>query len=476
MTNAVISPLIPTQFPLYVQENYPAFVQFIQDYYAYMEQNYNSATTALQSLLSNIDIDTANGNYLQYFQNTYPDSIPQLISVDRRLLSKAMVEINKTKGSLVSYQLLFRVLFNVDMEISYPKEQMLRVSDGKWVQNTSIFVNVTAGNIADTIGRIASTINSTGPVTANISNYTLVSGTLYQLFFENMSTNSSFLISDTISVQGTTFTGVLQSTTSKYKILSGGSGFKVGQILPIITANGSGSTIKVTATGAGGSITQVQPVAFGSGYLTNFNAVVYPYSVSSGSPSTYGDYTSGFVEGGVITNGSGQILGTFTDNWVVPPGNIYQDSNAATIAVTLSAVANYPGYYSNTDGFVSDVNVIQDGTLYQDFSYVIQSSMPVSSYRTAVQKLLHPAGTKMFGEYQITIDADLSVSLTLEEDILNVVAQDVVSFTDSIVLETARLLTDTIISSDSGVIYLLNYVDMTYVDETYVGETSVFLI
>ena len=475
MTNPVISPLIPTQFPQYIQDNYPVFIQFIQDYYVFMEKNYNSYTTVLQSILPNIDIDTANENYLQYFQNTYPTGIPQLIAVDRRLFSKAMTTIYQTKGSPQSYSLLFKLLFNVDIEITFPSEQMLRVSDGKWVQNRSIRVTVTSGNIANIIGRIISTTNASGVVTGNVVSYTQISGNLYEIFLESISPNTSFIGGDIVSISGITFSGTVGSTIVGYNIINGGSGFTMGQILNVTTPTGSGSSFKVTSTNITGAITALTPISFGSGYLTNFYATLYPYTVGVGSPSIYADYTGGFNDGGTISL-NGVVVQSFTNNWTVPPGYAYSDSNAATIEMILGAVSNYAGYYSTTDGFSSDINVLQDGFLYQAYSYLIKSSLPVNAYRTPVQTILHPAGTKMFGEFQITLDADLSIDIGVQEDILAFTVTEVIAFTDSYTLQTGKVFSDTVISSDSGLVYVLNYIDTTYMDNTYVGSTSNFTI
>ena len=55
------------------------------------------------------------------------------------------------------------------------------------------------------------------------------------------------------------------------------------------------------------------------------------------------------------------------------------------------------GYYKNTNGFLSEDKYIQDGIYYQDFSYEIRSSLYFTKYSDMVKKVVHVAGTELFG-------------------------------------------------------------------------------
>jgi len=67
----------------------------------------------------------------------------------------------------------------------------------------------------------------------------------------------------------------------------------------------------------------------------------------------------------------------------------------------VSGLKILPGRYTDTKGFLSWNNKLQDNFFYQEFSYVIKSTQLVDKYRNYVKNLLHPAGTKMFGMYQV---------------------------------------------------------------------------
>jgi hypothetical protein len=68
------------------------------------------------------------------------------------------------------------------------------------------------------------------------------------------------------------------------------------------------------------------------------------------------------------------------------------------------------GYFDTTDGFVSDTKYIHDGVYYQDYSYEIQSGIPLDKYAEMLKKTLHVAGTKLFGKLKTTSVANVNLT------------------------------------------------------------------
>ena len=56
--------------------------------------------------------------------------IPNDALADKRLLAKRIKDLYTTKGTIDSYKLLFRILYDEDVEVNFPVDQMLKVSDG----------------------------------------------------------------------------------------------------------------------------------------------------------------------------------------------------------------------------------------------------------------------------------------------------------------------------------------------------------
>ena len=69
------------------------------------------------------------------------------------------------------------------------------------------------------------------------------------------------------------------------------------------------------------------------------------------------------------------------------------------------------GYWLDSAGFLSSDRKMQDNDYYQDFSYVVKSSVPVQSYREVLKKLVHPVGLKLFAEFSYNSSIDLEVAL-----------------------------------------------------------------
>jgi len=55
------------------------------------------------------------------------------------------------------------------------------------------------------------------------------------------------------------------------------------------------------------------------------------------------------------------------------------------------------GRYLSTDGFLSDTKKLFDGSYYQEYSYEVQSAIPIETYRDVLREVLHVAGTQYFG-------------------------------------------------------------------------------
>ena len=126
-----LSCIVADQFPDFYKEEGENFLAFIEAYYSYMEQN-GKLTDAIQNLEDYRDVSTTLDEYLIHFQETLLPSVPYDVVADKRLLAKYIKNYNTTRGTIASYKLLFRAIYNEDVEIYYPADQMLKVSDGDW--------------------------------------------------------------------------------------------------------------------------------------------------------------------------------------------------------------------------------------------------------------------------------------------------------------------------------------------------------
>jgi hypothetical protein len=135
---------------------------------------------------------------------------------------------------------------------------------------------------------------------------------------------------------------------------------------------------------------------------------------------TISDRTEGFNEQGYVNSVDyveyayvdGTYAGTIFREFSLNFRNAQTNSDdPAIIFVGLGALVKYPGYFQTNNGFVSDSIFIQDSRYYQAFSYVLKIDERLSSYKSAVKTMLHPAGMALFGEFNITNNYDLSLEL-----------------------------------------------------------------
>ena len=134
-----ISSQIESQFPSFIREEGPNFVAFLKAYFEYMEQSGN-ATDAVRSLEDLQDIDRTVDNFVEYFRREFMVNIPASVLADKRLLTKHIIEFYRSRGSEESYRFLFRILFNREIDIYYPGDDILRASDGRWVRESKLRV------------------------------------------------------------------------------------------------------------------------------------------------------------------------------------------------------------------------------------------------------------------------------------------------------------------------------------------------
>lgn len=450
--------LIKSQVPEFVREDYPTFIAFLEAYYEYLDSIYVDVKD-YRSLENTVD------DFIQYFRRELAYNIPKSEFVDDKFLISRAKDIYEAKGSPASYNLLFRLLFNKDVDVKYPYSQVLKPSDGKWNRDTSIFVRIEYGDPNDIIGRIIEVVstnkiisvfvNKAETVGIDIEASLQVSENIYEIFIDK---NLFAEVSPGDFIQyEETFKAEILPVTSGIEIIYPGKGFKAGQIFPVEVAGGKGAIIKIKRVDSEGKVISAELVRFGLGHNVDFNISIDPnqdilsntndgylivgdnvYLNSSQNEFTeYGtintfDYNSDSVAPAFEGSYAGSIVGEFSYKTFGQPEIVVGETEPASFLIKLGALATYPGYYSSNDGFLSDTIYLQDSKYYQAFSYVLSVDMQLNEYGSIVKDILHPSGMALFGEYAITNEVDLSVYVESTLSVLFALLDDfvVVNTTD----------------------------------------------
>ncbi len=117
-----IANFIEHQFPDFYKEDGMNFIQFVKAYYEWED---NRSQT--RSLVEYRDIDDTLDSFLYHFQNEYMAQMPKDILGDKRLLQKHILDLYRAKGSVEGLRLVFRLLFNEEIEIYFPADDIFRL-------------------------------------------------------------------------------------------------------------------------------------------------------------------------------------------------------------------------------------------------------------------------------------------------------------------------------------------------------------
>ena len=144
-TPQFISTFIEEQFPSFYKEEGPNFIAFVKAYYEWLEETGNSSHKT-RNLFSTRDIDQTADQFVENFKAKYLFGIPKEIAGDKRFLQKHILDLYRSKGSQEGLKLLFRLLYNEEIEVYIPSYDILKASDGIWVEKKYIEATYTRAN------------------------------------------------------------------------------------------------------------------------------------------------------------------------------------------------------------------------------------------------------------------------------------------------------------------------------------------
>ena len=371
----LLSPFIREQFPNFIRTDYPKLVLFIKAYYEWMEQQGN-AGYIISKMDTIFDVDANAEEFYDHFKKTYLASFPELFAVNadgkspnKKTLLKKIRDFYGNKGTQSAYKFLFRILYDSDLELYYPKTDILKASDGQWIEPRSI--KTTSNNAADLFGgkngqiyQYSGTQLVASAFINSVVQYSFNGLPVTEFFITDI--NGTFSPDQTVVItkDGTEWRETTYSVLGGFFIELPGSGYRIGDTVTVTDSRGVGFAAKIEQTGLAGSIKKI-----------------------------------GISNSGL--NYSGDLL-----------VNIFSEGGAqsAKVFALRSAVTNYVGYFSGNRGKVSSNKKIQDGHYYQDFSYELKSEVSLDTYFDTLKKIIHPAGMRMFGSVLVKKAIDNTVT------------------------------------------------------------------
>ena len=375
------STLLQQMLPQFVVDDHPLFVSFLRAFCEYSEQYGNPRAEAVR-MNEYIDVDKTLPEFLEYFKSQYLYDFPVELykDVNEEQVIKNIKNYYGEKGNPRSLDLLFRIVYNTNVEVKFPREQVIVASESGYEQRTS--VNTTRFNgdmLLSFVGnKLIQEADNDRPdlgirATAFVDSieFREYDGIDYAEIklrdqFGTFAPNRKvlFVNEDNQRLEEEIF-GVI--TTARPQVVGGitqdGRDYNVGDVVIVrdssqrIVAN-----MKVNDISSTGEIQK----------LTNANSNKIYFADRT---YTFEIQTAG---------GTGASLEIVGDTSEILPENLF-----ATEKSILSANS-----------------FLQNNFNYQEFSYVISSDIQLASYAKFVKTLFHPAGSMLLGEFVFKQDFD----------------------------------------------------------------------
>ena len=495
-----ISLLVASQFPQFIQNDYTTFIEFVEAYYRFLEQD-QGALEIVQNAKSYSDIDSTTEAFVNYFLTNYTKSIPYSVLADKRMFVKKVKDLYESKGSELSFKLLFRLLYDVNVDVTYPYDNVLRASDGEWVQKNTVRVKLLDGSYDDVVDRYLVLIKDGITYKTSILSKKYLAADHQEFVLKN-SELAPYEVGDGVTVSskdGVLLYGQISGTTIGASILIPGKNFRVAQIINVNIAGAVNSQIQVISVNEEGGITGLKILSFGYNFDVPVTVNLSPSGRVSRSDETFNSTTVGFRDVISIQSSAAYLTDptryfdtdyvqgtdlygvltpiTSTSFNTVLGGNVTEgiDPNLAQIVLQIGAIARYPGKYVSSRGFISDdVNRLPDGILYQPFAYQTESSLDYTYFYDVVSQLIHPAGQRLFNSRVLsaTLNAAANVNVISRQTSVTSV-QDAFTTLDASIYSMNKQLTDEVVIAESAQISVIRGIAVS--DAVTVTDTNTLL-
>lgn len=455
----------PAQIPDFLLEDlpraspadeFPIFVEFLDKYYDFI----GDYTIDLEQVKDSARIPE---ELLQFLRAEFAPKFPRARINDRRLI-EIVRNLFREKGTIGSFELIFRLFLDEVITITEPNKQILRASDGKWLQERSIVCDTSflgVGFDRENITKIKIS-NGFNFFFVSVKRVEIVSSTVTRFYYTN---NIDIVVNeyqkiDCIKTGLIVYRGIPKKQPARLKIVKPGEKWRLGQIFKI-PSTVVPSIAQITKVGPNGEVRGVKLIQIGYEHVESEQLLISPYpnkpaesdynideaivglnpdnsyiyhftltvndrilnideEITASSDITYSQklyFLEDYVEKGYVGyiefNQSRKYLESefadllnqdiSLDDWL---------RSRATFLYEFDYVTIYPGKAASADGMLSDPAIkLFDSYFYQLFSYVIHSRNDLKQY-APILDILHPAGFKHFQEYHK--EAHLAISALVD--------------------------------------------------------------
>ena len=135
-TQVDISSLISDLVPEHINQTYPDFIEFLELFNKYIVGE-SRAAHYVNRLADQRDIDLVEEQFLTNLQQELGISVPRTFAADPRLFYTKLVQFYQSRGTPDSITSFFNILFDDEVEIYFPKEDIFKPSDNAFTDFTT---------------------------------------------------------------------------------------------------------------------------------------------------------------------------------------------------------------------------------------------------------------------------------------------------------------------------------------------------
>src|SRR6056300_938335 len=436
--------------------------------------NYSpNPVTNIQELLNFRDPDKVISNFLTKFRNEFLNTLPENLatSVNKRNLIKNVKSLYRAKGTNRGHELFFRLLFDLESETIYPRENMLRASDGQW--DTQLIMRAIqssaqqlTGNTANLIGRtITGETSGATAIIENVFKFQIGINEVTEFILNEDTITGTFQTSEMIRGTSTddddivikaTVTGIPNSTT----LTNDGTLYTEGETVTL-TGGGTGAIINVDSIGRG-SLTNFYIDDGGSGYEIGDDIVFDNTDTGGGSAR---------AKVSVINGGFTQEESTSTeeDHLILEDETVRGDSYTGNKVVQESGTGS---------GEITDIRIINAGSNYLSLPIVTVddtngSGASIFTYGSEIGRILSLKTVESGAEHQLSPSPP---TLTLRKKVLVLDLSGSFSTSETVsgIASDSTVVTATVVSfdTDRNILTLSDTTGIFANDTTITGNTS----
>ena len=228
----------------------------------------------IQQLLAYADVDNTVYAFLDKFRDSFMESLPNTLAdgIAKRKLIKNIRDMYSAKGTRDGHKLFFRILFDEEAVITYPRDNMLRVSDGKWSTNKVIRVSeVGTSDFNKAIGqRMIGVTSGATALIATVIKFREGADLIAEIDVDADSVTGTFVTGESVTTTDTTLdleiSAVVKGIVTGGTVTTGGAYYSTGDSVHVTGGAGNNAaTARVGSAGAG-NIDEILIESGGSGY------------------------------------------------------------------------------------------------------------------------------------------------------------------------------------------------------------------